>query len=427
MSLNKATELRQERAKLYEGAKAIHAEAEAEGRAALTSEEQTKWDGIMSGMDALEAQYKPIEDRENSLRQVREDLEEKQERMSAEREFGAKTVSAEDQEARHKSAMVDYIRRGLADMSPENREFLAETRALASQVVGTDGRGGYTVPTEFDADVRTAMKAYGGIRQVATVLRTSHGRTINVPTSDDTGNLATLVAEATAITASPHVPFGQISLEAPKYKSGPIKISRELLEDSGIDIEGYVRSAMAIRFGRATEAHFATRSSTETSGPHGIVNDSTGAVNVAASAITVAKMLDLENAVDPAYRANASWMFNDATRVLIRKLREGASGAFLWQPSVAAGDPDTLLGYPAVTNQELASFGTSANKPLFFGDFSHYTVRDSGPFVMRRLEERYAEEDVVALLAFARIDGRSTFGSTVPAQKPYRCIVVSTA
>lgn len=427
MSLSKARELRQERAKLYEEAKGIHSFAEAEGRSDLTAEEKTKWDGLMSGMDALEAQYKPIEDRENALRQVREDLDAKQERLSDAREFGAAQVSAEDQEQRHKEAMADYVRRGLADMSPENREILHETRALASQVVGTDGRGGYTVPTEWDLNVRTAMKAFGGIRQVATVLRTSHGRNINIPTSDDTGNLATLIAEATAITASTHVPFGQKTLEAPKYKSGPIKISRELLEDSGIDIEGYVRSAMATRFGRATEAHFATRSSTESSGPHGIVNDSTGAVNVAGSAITVAKLLDLENAVDPAYRMNASWMFNDATRVLIRKLREGASGAFLWQPSVASGDPDMLLGYPTVVNQELASFGTSSNKPVFFGDFSHYTVRDSGPFVMRRLEERYAEEDVVALLAFARIDGRSTFGSTVPAQKPYRCIIVSTA
>jgi HK97 family phage major capsid protein len=378
-------------------------------------------------MDRLEEQYRAIEDRAAQLDAVRAALDEKQERLTDSREFGAKEVSAEQRDELHRAAMVDYIRNGVAEMKPEHRELLNETRALATQLVGTDGKGGYTVPTELDASVRTAMKAYGGMREVATILTTSHGRDITVPASDDTGNVASLIAEATAITASTHVPFTSITLEAPKYKSGPIKIARELLEDTAIDIEAYIRNAMAIRFGRGTEAHFATRSSTESSGPHGITNDSTGAVNVAASSVTVGKLIDLETKVDPAYRMNARWMFNDATRVLIRKLREGSSGAFLWQPSVAMGDPDTLLGYPVTVNQNLASFGTSSNKPVFFGDFSHYTIRDSGPFVMRRLEERYAEEDVVALLAFARIDGRATFGSTAPAQKPFRCIIVSTA
>jgi len=427
MSLNRARELREQRATAWEAAKRAHDTADAEGRAELNSEEQVIWDGAVADMARLETQYTAIEERDAALQGVQADLDAKQRRLTEDRQFGEKEVSAEERNDLHRAAMDDYIRRGWRDMSADNREFLQETRAIAQQLVGTNAKGGITVPTEFDSRVRTAMKAYGGIRATATVLATGDGRDMTVPTSDDTGNVGSLIAEATAATNSTHVPFGSVTLEAPKYTSGPIKLSTELLADSGIDIEAYVRNAMSVRIGRATEAHFATRSSTESSGPHGIVNDSTGAVNVAASAITVAKLLDLENAVDPAYRMMARWMFNDATRVLVRKLREGSSGAFLWAPSVQAGDPDFLLGYPVTINQNLASFGTSENKPIFFGDFSHYTVRDAGPFALRRLEERFADEDVTALIGFGRIDGRSTFGSTAPAQKPIRCIVVSTA
>lgn len=429
MSLTRARELREQRAKAWEQAKALHDRAAEESRN-LHDDEKQQWDRLSTRMDELEAEYTEIEGRESKIKRVQEELEQKQEALTAKREFGGKRESAEQQEQAHQRAFRNYIVRGWQNLDAEDRDALNETRALAKQVVGTNLTGGYTVPTDFRATLVETMKAFGGMRTVATIITTDNGRNLQVPTTDDTGNVATLIGEATAITNSTAVPFGRKTLEAHKYYSGPIKLSSEILDDSGIDIEAAVRSAMATRFGRATEAHYATRSSTETTGPHGIVNDSTGPVIAASlAAVTFEKLLDLEAAVDPAYRRDARWMFNDTVRAGLRKIRENSTagtGQFLWQPGLTAGDPDRLLGYPVVVNQEIASFGTSGNKPIWFGNFSHYWIRDVRPIAIRRLEERYAEEDVVALVAYMRTDGRAVFGTTDTTIKPYNCILQST-
>lgn len=432
MSLTRARELREQRATLWEQAKDLHERASDEGRDLSDDEKQT-WDRLTERMDELETEFRDIEAREERIRKVGEELAEKQEALTARKEFGAEQESAEEQNELHKRAFRNYIVRGWFGLDAEDKEILSETRALATQVVGTNAQGGYTVPTDFRAQLVEAMKAFGGVRSVANVITTDNGRNLQVPVSDDTGNVATIIGEATAITASTHVPFGQKTLEAAKYYSGPIKLSSELLQDSALDMEMIVRDKMVMRFARATEAHYATRSSTESSGPHGIVNDSTGAVTIddgtggsGLNKLTFEKLLDLEDSIDPAYRRNARWMFADQTRAYLRKIRENSTssdGQFLWQPSLQAGTPDRLLGYPVVLNQDMQAWGTTGNKPVFFGDFSHYWIRDVRPIAVRRLEERYAEEDVVALVAYMRTDGRSVFGSTDPALKPYRCIL----
>ena len=47
---------------------------------------------------------------------------------------------------------------------------------------------------------------------------------------------------------------------------------------------------------------------------------------------------------------------------------------YLWQPSIQAGAPDTLLGKPVYTDPNVAAVATSA-KSVAFGDFSAYFVR----------------------------------------------------
>ena len=422
MSLQRARELREDRARLWEGMKALHEDADG---AVLDDERQASWDKMGEQVDALGNEIEAIEAREATLSETAAKIAEVQRQL--EEANPTTRESAEGNDEAHKRAFGNYLARGWGELSSEDRDVLRENRALATQTKGTDGTGGYTVPVDFRAQLVEGMLAFGGMRAAANVITTADGRTLDIPCSDDTGNTASIVAEATAITASTAVPFRKVTLEAVKYYTGPIKISRELAADSAMDMNAIVRNAMTTRFARATAAHYVTRSSTETVGPHGIVNDSTGAAIAAnLAAVTFDKLLTLEAAVDPSYRPNAVWMFNDTARVGFRKLREGSSGAFLWQPSLQAGDPDRLLGYPVIVNQQVASFGTSGNKPIWFGDFSHYWIRDVEDISVKVLEERYAEEDVVALLAFMRTDGRAVFGSTVPAQKPYRCILQST-
>ncbi len=435
MSLARARELREKRAGLVESAREIQRIASEDGRDRLSSEEEVRFDGLMGEVDSLKDTVDSLEGREAKLKSHEDEISERQERYVDQAKLTKTPVQdAEQNEERYKEAFRNYVIHGRAGLTPEDRDALmnrepmadGEVRALGSQLKGTDAAGGYTVPTEMQNSVKSALKKWGGMREVATTLNTSNGRTLNIPVSDDTGNLAKIVAEATAITASTRVPFGTVAMEAALYHTGPIKISMELAQDSLIDIDGFVAGAMQTRLGRKWNLDFTIRSSTETSGPHGIVNDSTGAVSgPTLASVTVDELIDLQDSVDHAYWPNATWMFNNTVFTALRKL-EGSSGNKVWSPGLTNGAPDLLLGHGYTVNQDAPSFGTSGNKPIWFGDFSHYWIRDVSGLSIRRLDERYAEEGVVALLGYARADGRAVFGSTVPSLKPYRAFIQAT-
>jgi HK97 family phage major capsid protein len=417
MSLHEARELRAERAKLVEQAQA-DVDANPQG---FDADEQQRWDKRMSDIDSLEKRYQAIEARYAAKAELAEKLAQEQEARDDRKEFGAKREDAE--EIRHN---ISKAFRSWAQGEMSSAEF----RAIQGQTKGTAAQGGNVVPTDFLAEVQTHLKAYGGVRDVARIITTANGQNLPIPTSDDTGNTAKLVSEATAPSTTTRVPFGQVTMEAARYQSGPIKVSMELLQDSAIDIESYISEAMGTRFGRITNTHYTTRSSTESAGPHGFIGESSGAVAVANNALTYENVIDLIHSVDPAYRTpDAAWMTNDAGFAELRKLRgstAGASDRLIWQPSLVPGMPDTLLGYRVVLNQDVPLEGTTGNKWLWFGNWNRgYAIRDVMGMTMRRLDERYAEEGNIALIGYMRTDGRAILPSTTAARRPFRCILHS--
>ena len=123
-------------------------------------------------------------------------------------------------------------------------------------------------------------------------------------------------------------------------------------------------------------------------------------------------IVDLVYSVDKAYRQNAKFMMNDSTVKAIRKLKDG-NGLPLWQPTLQAGEPDSLIGYPVVINNDVAAMAASA-KSILFGDFKKYKVRRVKDVTLLRLVERYAEAHQVGFLAFARFDGDLLDAGTDP-------------
>src|SRR5690606_40443689 len=62
-------------------------------------------------------------------------------------------------------------------------------------------------------------------------------------------------------------------------------------------------------------------------------------------------------------------------------------GRYIWQPSLAQGQPDTLLGRPIVTSNFMPEIGPGASS-LVFGDFSYYWIVDRRGRYMQRLGDR---------------------------------------
>lgn len=303
----------------------------------------------------------------------------------------------------YERAFDAFLRRGLGNMPTEQRQLMErEYRDLS---VGTNTAGGFTVPPGFVQRITDAMKAYGGMLEVANVINTESGQPLVWPTADDTGNVGAILAENNPAPIQ-DVTFGQKNLSAFMYTSKMVKVSYQLLNDSAFDLNAWLPQKFAQRIGRAINAHF-TAGTGGGLQPAGLIpNLAVGKAGPTGQTITVTldDLIDLIHSIDPEYRANARFMLADSTIRAVRKIKD-STGQPVWQPGMQAGVPDTLLGYPLTINQDMPVMAASA-KSIAFGDFrAAYVVRQVQGVQVKRFDERYADALQVGFLSFARYDG----------------------
>jgi len=275
--------------------------------------------------------------------------------------------------------------------------------------VGTDSEGGYLVPDEFERTLVEALQTENIFRQLARVIYTASGdRKIPVVASKGT---ASWVDEEGQIPDADDA-FGQVTISAFKLAT-MIKVSEELLNDSFFNLESYIAREFGRRIGTKEEEAFFIGNGTGK--PTGIFNATGGAtvgVTAASStAITVDEIIDLYYALKSPYRRSAVFVTNDATVKAIRKLKDGA-GQYLWQPSVQAGTPDTILNRPLKTSSYVPTMASGA-KPLAFGDFSYYWIADRQGRSFQRLNELYAATGQVGFRATQRVDGKLVLAEAI--------------
>jgi len=279
--------------------------------------------------------------------------------------------------------------------------------------VGTDSEGGYLVPDEYERTLVDALQDQNIFRQLAHVIRTSSGdRKIPVVASHGT---ASWIDEEAAYPDSDDA-FSQVSIGAYKLAT-TIKVSEELLNDSVFDMPSYIANEFARRIGAAEEEAFFTGNGTGK--PLGILAATGGAqvgvTTAAADKITMDEVIDLFYSLRAPYRRNASFIMNDSTVKALRKLKDG-QGQYLWQPSVQAGQPDTLLNRPVYTSGFMPAIATG-NKAVLFGDLNYYWVADREGRAFKRLNELYAATGQVGFLASERVDGKLVLAEAVQVLK----------
>lgn len=293
------------------------------------------------------------------------------------------------------------------------RKLQGEYRALSAL---NDTAGGYTVPEGFVNNLEMAMLAFGGMRQVADVMRTSSGEELHWPTTNDTGNTGAIIAESAAVSEQ-DVTFGEVIFRAYKYTSKLVRVPVELMQDSAFDLASVLGQMLGERIGRITNTHFTT--GTGAAQPKGIVTAAAAGVTAtSATAITADDIFGLVHSLDPAYRSGpgVGFMMHDTILLAVRKLKDG-NGQYLWQPGLQAREPDTILGYPVTINQDMASSIASAAITMLFGLFSKYKIRDVAGLRLRRLVERYADQDQEGFVAFSRHDGNLLDAGGSPVRK----------
>ena len=267
---------------------------------------------------------------------------------------------------------------------------------------GTDSEGGYLVPDEFERTLVETLEEENVFRTLAHVIRTSSGDR-KIPVVASKGS-ASWVDEEGAYQESDDA-FSQVSIGA--YKLGTmIKVSEELLADSVFDLEAYISKEFARRIGAREEESFFNGDGKGK--PLGILAAAGGAevgvTAASATAITADEVIDLFYSLKAPYRKNAVWVLNDATVKQIRKLKD-STGQYLWQPSLVAGTPDTILGRPVKTSAFMPTAAAGA-KTIAFGDFKYYWIADRQGRTFKKLSELYAANGQVGFMGTQRVDGK---------------------
>lgn len=401
-------EMQEKREQLVAQARAALAEITANTDESRAAELEARHDAIMAEFDKLEATIT----REERVAKLEKDAEL---RRAGQRPTGpdteARGADGGEDEVTHETAFRSFLRLGLQDLTPEERNLMRGNRASGiedrAQAAGNDAAGGYTVPQGFLAELIKSLKMWGPMLDpgITRELVTASGNQLEIPTLNDTANQGVRLDENTVMASEGDLVFGQKLLDAYKYSSGPILVSSELIQDSAFNIEEVIRMAMAERIGRKVNADLTVGDGA--GDPNGIVTASTlGKTAAAVAAVTFDELIDLEHSVDPAYRQSARcrWMFNDGTLKTIRKLKDG-QGNYLWSPADArTGAPAAILMHAYSINQAMPAM-TTGLKSVLFGDFDKYIVRRVREFAVRRLVERYADFDQVGFIGFARYDG----------------------
>src|SRR5574344_1711957 len=265
---------------------------------------------------------------------------------------------------------------------------------------GVDANGGYLVPEEFERQIVDALKEENVMRKLCKIITTANERKIPIA---GTHSVAAWTAENAAYTES-NPTFEQKTIDAYKL-TDLIKVSIELLDDSAFPLEPYIAQEFARAFGIAEEEAFCVGDGSGK--PTGLFTANGGAVGVTTAggtAITADEVISLVYSLKSPYRRNAKFLLNDATVAMLRKLKDG-NGAYLWQPSVQAGQPDKLLGYDLYTSPYVPTVAAGAYA-IAFGDFNNYWIADRTGRTVQRLNELYSTNGQVGVVATERVDGK---------------------
>lgn len=369
----------------------------------LSVEERTAWDALNARMDERQDHINTVRAAEQRDARIADQFA-----AAPELRAEARTVAAELSDA-------DIIRQ-LA--SGERRTATFERRALSG---ATATKGPETVPQGFYDIIQEQLATLSPMldSSVVTVLNTTSGEDIKVPVQS--ARMAGTATAEGATYAESDPTFTSITLRAHKFGTLTL-VSSELLQDTGIDLVGFLGRQMGLALGTAI-GNVLTQG-TGTVQPNGLVfalgtaPAVTGGTGVS-GAPTADNLITLMHAVDSVYAAQpgAGFMMSRATLGTVRALKDN-NGSYLFNPYADAGVVGRLLAYPVYENPFMPAIGTAAasatltGKSVLFGDLRAYHTRLVGGIEIVRSDEAYFTSDQIAFKARVRVGGDLGGGRT---------------
>lgn len=274
------------------------------------------------------------------------------------------------------------------------REAVEGSRALSG---ATGSGGGYVIPDDVSQTFENLLAAYDELFAVATLYERSGGGDLAYPILDDTANSAAIVAENTASSSNADFVFQSLGFgSAPMWRTGVVRASVELANDSAVNLSDLVAAAFAIRIARGVGASFVSTL---------LSSAALGKTAASATAIAADEVLDLVDSVDSDYSARGAFLMRRATLTHIQKIKSSGGGAFMFTPQLDSNGRQLLCGFPVYLSPSMPAIATGA-KSVCFGDLSRFIRRQvAGSFQVRTYVERYAELGQIAWEGFLRCNG----------------------
>ncbi|MCX6399229.1 MAG: phage major capsid protein [Propionibacteriales bacterium] len=379
-----AKRLMEQRANTWNQAMELLDRAAAESRD-LNAEENTAFDAMNKDIDALDARAKSILEAEQRSADMAASFEKIYDRP---RTAGISTP-AEDRNADRLRAFARGEVRDFT-ITPEYRDILKS------------GSGANVVPTGFYGQLweyaveEAAILTPGYVTQ----LNTDGGEALTIPkvTVHPTSSAAT---EGSAMTESdPTFANGSLTVAKAGFVT---QISREMIDDAGVDLLGYLARAAGRELGNTIGANAVSvllaGTTAAVTGPTGV----SGAFGVQSTAgVGFDKLIDLYHSVIEPYRrrSGCAWVMSDPTAAAVRKIKS-ADGVYVWQPSVIPGAPDTILSKPVLIDTNVPDVALNAES-VVFGDLGSLYVRIAGGVRFERSDEFAFTSDLVTFRAVVR-------------------------
>jgi HK97 family phage major capsid protein len=365
---------------------------------------QRAWDAAKALLDTAAAEKRDLtSEEEASYSKINEDLNERAARIEAlkadvvrEAKIEAATRDLVGQVRTEKATAQDAdVIRSMA--RGETRGYTFEQRDVIKTSQGAP------VPTSFFNQVIEQARLVGPMLDVGTTLRTAGGENLQIP-SQAGWSTAAITGEGSGIDESDPTFNSFITLGAFKY-SFLVQLSRELIDDSGVDILSFLATQTGNALGFKVNNDLTL--GTGTVQPNGIVPKAsagiTGGTGVA-GAFTADNLIDLAYSLNGAARRlpGVGWMMNTASLGVVRKLKDN-NGSYVFSPALADGN-DRVLSYPVFENPAMANTATNA-KSVVFGHLPSYYVRMAGGLRLDRSDDYAFNADLVTFRATMRVDG----------------------
>lgn len=307
---------------------------------------------------------------------------------------GGKQIDPVEQQK--KDIFFKFMKQGLGELSREEKALVQ------------DATGDILVPADIDKEIQRALPQLNILRQLASVRGTKSDRVRRINMNELTvgwGKIEVAGKPRLSTYESTLTPAEGWAYVEDAY--GLTKIGEDELEDSEVNLEGYLRDSFADAYADLEETGFLLGTGHANNQPEGILNGTTVPrfTTAAIGTVTADDLIKLAYQVKASARRGGAYLVNGQTELAMR-LMKSTDGQYLWQPSLQAAAPSVFNGKPVYNVEPLNGTVATGNDVAVFGDIkAGYQILDRKEGFVTRINELYINDGLIGFRYKRRVGG----------------------